>query len=247
MERPPVFLRAEWRWLAMFNFEVDPAALAPFVPEGTELDFWNGRTYLSVVGFRFLRTRVLGIPVPFHRDFDEVNLRFYVRRQAREGVRRGVVFIKEIVPKRMVTWVANRVYNEHYVTLPMRHQIDLPQPGRPVGSLAYHWQEGGRWHGIQVGVRGETTQPAADSEATFITEHYWGYTRQRDGSTLEYQVEHPPWRIWEGENPRFDCDIEQVYGPAFVKALSVTPTSVFVADGSAVLVRRGRRLVSGEW
>src|SRR5262245_60741200 len=120
------FLTAEWRHLVMLNYEIDPAALRARVPAGTELDSWNGKTFVSLVGFRVLRTRVLGVPVLFHRSsigkgisrtswgsFEEVNLRFYVRRRAPEGWRRGVVFVKEIVPKAAVAAVARWVYNEN--------------------------------------------------------------------------------------------------------------------------------------
>src|SRR4026208_556537 len=93
------FLTAEWRRLAMLSFEIDPRVLSPLVPAGTELDEWQGRTFASLVGFLFLDTRVFGLAVPFHRNFEEVNLRFYVRRMASDGLRRGVVFVKEIVPR----------------------------------------------------------------------------------------------------------------------------------------------------
>src|SRR5918996_5117390 len=119
------FLTAEWRDLVMLNYEVDPQVLARRVPPGTELDIWQGRALVSVVGFRFLRTRVLGLPIPFHRDFEEVNLRFYVRRQAEDGWRRGVVFIKEIAPRWAIATVARVVYNENYAARPMRHRIEL--------------------------------------------------------------------------------------------------------------------------
>ena len=77
-----VFLTAEWRYLAMLNYEIEPAVLAPFVPQGTELDSFDGKTFVSIVAFLFLDTRIGGIPIPFHRNFEEVNLRFYVRRKS---------------------------------------------------------------------------------------------------------------------------------------------------------------------
>src|SRR6266850_1391491 len=119
-----VFLTAEWRNVAMLNYAIDPALVQHLVPRGVELDFFAGKTYVSLVGFMFLRTRVLGRRVPFHQDFEEVNLRFYVRRQVSGGTRRGVVFIREIVPKRAVAAVARLVFNENYVCLPMVHKID---------------------------------------------------------------------------------------------------------------------------
>ena len=234
--RPP-FLRAAWRNLLIINFAIEPDRLRPFVPRGTELDQWHGTTFVSVVGFQFLNTRLLGVPVPCHRDFDEVNLRFYVRREHNGEWRRGVVFIKEIVRKRMVALVARRVYNENYVRLPMRSHIDASR-----GSIGYEWRHAGRWHGAFGQVRGESTFVRSGSEEEFITENYWGYTRQLDGSTVEYQVEHPRWRVWSCVDARVDCDALTLYGEPFVTALAGRPTSAFVADGSEVIVRRGRRL-----
>jgi uncharacterized protein len=239
---PGMFLRAGWHHLTMLNFPVDPAALQRYVPAGTELDQWNGRAYLSMVGFLMLDTRVLGMPVPFHRNFEEVNLRMYVRRKAEDGWRRGVVFIKEIVPRRMIAWVARRLYNENYVAMPMRHHVVLPGPASSGGITRYEWYCGGRWHSLSAEMTGEPAPLTPGSEEEFITEHYWGYCRQRDGSTVEYRVEHPPWRVWAASGAHLDCDAAALYGPEFVPFLQGTPTSAFVAEGSAVGVRRGVRL-----
>ena len=237
------FLTAQWRWLVMLNYEVDPALLRPLVPAGTELDAWGGVTYASVVGFLFLDTRVLGIPIPFHRDFEELNLRFYVRRRGPEGWRRGVVFVKEIVPRFAIAAVARVVYNENYVALPMRHRVDLSvETG---GTVEYGCRHGGRWSTVRAEVRGPARSLAEGSEEEFITEHYWGYARQRDGGTVEYQVEHPRWNVWRAESAALDCDVAALYGPGFVDALSAPPRSALVADGSQIIVRRGRRTDPG--
>jgi uncharacterized protein YqjF (DUF2071 family) len=239
----PKFLTAAWRHLVMLNFEIDPAILSRRVPPGTELDLWNGRAYVSLIGFRFLQTRLLGIPIPFHRDFSEVNLRFYVRRQTASSWKRGVVFIREIVPVPAVTFVARWVYNENYITLPMRHQIDLPldTEDRP-GSVGYSWKWKGCWSNIAADVLGQPQPLSSGSEEEFITEHYWGYAIQRDGGTMEYEVEHPPWRVWRATSSRFECDVETLYGPEFVEALSKPPNSALVADGSEIVIRGGTRL-----
>jgi hypothetical protein len=235
-----VFLTAGWHHLAMLNFVIEPALLEPFVPAGAELDFWRGRTYVSVVGFQFLDTAVLGIPIPFHGCFEEVNLRFYVVRPMPEGPRRGVVFLREIAPKRLVSLAARWFYNEQYVTMPMRQRVVLPGESAP-GSVEYEWRHDGRWNGLAVRFDGSAQTPATGSEEEFIVEHYWGYTKQRDGSTMEYAVEHPAWRVWPAQSARYDCDVEAIYGKALVPVLR-EPSSVFIADGSPVLVRRGRRL-----
>jgi uncharacterized protein YqjF (DUF2071 family) len=154
-----------------------------------------------MVGFRFLDTRVLGLPVPGHRDFDEVNLRFYVRRRGEDGDwRRAVVFVRELVPRRAIAFVARCLYNEPYSAVPMRHALQMANAaeGQP-GRAAYAWRMGDRWHCLEVRTRGPAALPDPASEARFITEHYWGYTVQRDGGSKEYRVEHPPWRVWEAE------------------------------------------------
>lgn len=243
MTQPPRFLTAEWRALVMLNYVVDPAILAPRVPVGVTLDTWQGQTLVSMVGFRFLRTRLMGAPVPFHTDFDEVNLRFYVRRDTPTEARRGVVFVKEIVPLPALAWVARAVYNENYVALPMRHVVSLPTTAADRGRIAYEWRLNGHWNHLAAAIEGEPSPLAPGSEAEFITEHYWGYARQRDGSTLEYGVEHPRWNVWRATSAAFECDVAALYGAEFAPFLSRPPTSAFVADGSPVVVRRGVPLV----
>ncbi|MEO8195450.1 MAG: DUF2071 domain-containing protein [Thermoanaerobaculia bacterium] len=237
------FLTAEWRDLVMLNYEVDPGVLTALVPAGTVLDLWQGRALVSVVGFRFLHTRMLGLAIPGHVNFDEVNLRFYVRNEAPEGWRRGVVFVKEIVPRRAIAWVARTLYNENYVALPMRHDI-RQRPDVAARQVAYEWRHGGRWccAGLTAGATpGGAAIPPPDSEATFITEHYWGYVRQRDGGTVEYRVEHPRWRVSAATDVTFECDVAALYGAQFARFLAVPPASAFLAEGSPVTVRRGVR------
>lgn len=235
------FLTAAWRHLLMLNFPVERAVLEPFVPRGTVLDTYKGIAYASVVGFRFLHTRVLGITVPFHRDFEEVNLRFYVRRFAEGDWRRGVVFLKEIVPKPAITAVARVVYNENYVTLPMRHHLEELPDGTPA-ALAYEWEHAGRWNSIRARVGGPPREAAMGTLEEFITEHYWGYTAQRDGGCLEYQVEHPRWRWWPATDAALEADAAALWGADLAPALSRLPTSAFVAEGSDVTVFRGLRI-----
>lgn len=237
------FLSAELRDLVMLNYEVPPEILSKRVPPGTELDSFNGRTFVSIVGFRFLSMRVLGLPIPGHRNFEEVNLRFYVRRYAPEGIRRGVVFVKEIVPRRTIAWVARALYNENYVALPMRHEVKLPDPAtHGDGLVTYEWRFLDRWNSIRVRVESPAVLPAEGSEEEFITERYWGYSLQRDLSTVEFQVAHPKWRVWRAVSAELDCNVSRLYGLEFAQFLSGSPSSAFVADGSLVIVRRKTRL-----
>jgi uncharacterized protein YqjF (DUF2071 family) len=240
------FLTAEWRHLLMLNYEVDPALLRPLVPAGTELDFWQGRALISIVAFRFLDTRLWGVPIPLHRNFDEINLRSYVRRRSEGTWRRAVVFIREAVPRLAIAAVARLAYNEPYVALPMRHEIRMAgaRSGEP-GLVRYQWKQG-RWYTAAAQTVGPAQRLGAGSEEEFITEHYWGYTSQRDGGCLEYQVEHPRWRIWQVSESRLDCDVERMYGGEYAEALRGRPCSAFVAEGSPIAVYRGVRLAREE-
>src|SRR6185369_13809013 len=235
MKQPRKFLTAEWRSLAMLNYEVDRAILRPHVPPGAELDSCGGVVYASMVGFLFLSTRVLGTPIPGHRNFEEVNLRFYVRRKDHDGWKRGVVFLKEIVPKRAIAALARGLYNENYVAMPMAHRLE--------GDLVeYSWRFEGKWNRLAVEIAGEPALAAPGSLEEFITEHYWGYTTQRDGGCLEYRVEHVPWRLWQTSQGRLACDAAALYGPEFAEALDCAPKSAFLAEGSPVAVYPGVRI-----
>jgi len=235
------FLTATWRRLAMLNYEIEPSVLTGRVPAGCELDSLAGRAFVSVVGFEFLRTRVLRVSVPFHRNFEEVNLRFYVRRKAEGTWRRGVVFVKELVPRWAIAWVARLVYGENYICLPMRHSAEGTADAGSK-TLAYQWHRGEAWEGLSVEFSGSAALFSDEAEETFITEHYWGYSQQRDGSTVEYRVEHPRWRVWRAEAASLECEVASLYGPEFVEVLSTSPRTAFVAEGSPVVVHKGHRL-----
>ncbi len=226
----------------MLNYEIPPAVLAPLVPKHTVLDLFERRALASIVGFRFLNTRVLGIPIPLHRDFDEVNLRFYVKREMADGsVRRGVVFVRELVPRKAIAYTARLLYNEPYQAVPMHSRVPprlLPSPGR----LMYGWFSHGQHSQVSATTVGAPLPLVSGSEPEFIAEHYWGYTPQRDGSTVEYQVAHPSWRVWQAEEPLFSADVGGLYGAPFEAPLAAPPRSMFVAEGSKVTVYRPTHL-----
>ena len=236
------FLTAEWRHLVMLNYDVERAVVGPLVPAGTALDLWQDRALVSVVGFKFLSTRVLGVAVPFHRDFEEVNLRFYVRRDVPGAdARRGVVFVRELVPRAAIAGLARLAYNEPYRAVPMRSVVPATPVDAP-GRLTYEWRTGAAWQRLAATAAGAPAVPEPGSEADFITEHHWGYTRQRDGSTVEYEVTHPVWRVWSAADPVLAADVVELYGRAFASALARPPVSALIAEGSPVAVYPPRQL-----
>jgi uncharacterized protein len=227
------FLTAEWRNLAMLNYAVDASVLQRFVPPGTELDRYRGDTFVSIVGFNFLNTKVFGCAFPFHRNFEEVNLRFYVRRRVAEGWRRGVVFIREFVPRRAIAFIARTCYGEPYTALPMRHKLE-----RTVEKIRveYGWRRQGKWESLRAAANGHPKPIEQGSLDEFITEHYWGYTARR-ATCGEYQVEHPRWQVWRAVEATLEADVSTLYGDTFVESLASSPSSAFIADGSPVAVQ----------
>ena len=239
MDEPRRFLTAEWRHLVMLNYEVDPGVLAAYVPPGLVLDSFGGRYHASVVGFVFERTRLLGWSVPLHRRFPEVNLRFYVRRPTPDGDRRGVMFIKELVPRTAVACVARWFYRENYRIVPMRWSAG--ENGHSNGSprmTEYAWRSDRHWNVLRASTIGEPAAPVAGTLEQFIVEHYWGYGRNRDGSALEFRVEHSPWRVWRTGQAELCCDGASLYGSPWGRILSRSADSALVAEGSAVVVYR---------
>jgi uncharacterized protein len=235
-----VFLSAEWRDLVMLNYEVDSPLLAKYVPCGTVLDSFLGKTYVSLVGFRFCRTKLFGtVAVPLHSNFDEVNLRFYVRRKEGDENRRGVVFIAEIVPKRAIATTARLIYGENYVCLPMKHHICTDGSKKKV---EYQWQVRNHWCHLTAQAMGAPALPREGSLEQFITEHYWGYSTQRGGGSLEYHVSHVPWQVWVSTTAGFEGDASGLYGRELGRVLQGHPSSAFIADGSPVTVFKGRKL-----
>lgn len=235
------FLTAEWKKLTMANYLVEPAVLAPYVPAGTELDYWQGRCYVSLVGFMFLKTRLLGVSVPFHSDFEEVNLRFYVRCRQAGTWRRGVVFIKEIVPKPALSFVANTVYGENYETMWMSHQWEEFSSHQ---TVEYQWSRAHEKNRLYVEADLSPVEIPNGSEAEFITEHYWGYTRVSDTHTSEYEVKHPKWRCYPVTRSEVEVDFGSIYGKPFAKLSELTPLSVILAEGSHISVEKKRTLSS---
>ena len=237
--KPISFLTAKWKNLALINYEINPTILKKYLPIGTELDDYKGKYYVSLVGFLFQNTKLLGWKIPFHSNFEEVNLRFYVKRFENNEWKRGVVFIKEIVPKHALTFVANTIYKEHYQTLPMKHSILSSQEE---SELVYQWKSGNKWNSIEITAKNELLPIEENTEADFICEHYFGYTKYSTNKTFEYEVKHPGWEQYEVIATKIDVDFRNNYGSDFAHLKDLKPTSVILAKGSKVSVENKRTI-----
>jgi uncharacterized protein YqjF (DUF2071 family) len=244
--KPKIFLSATWENLAMLNYEVDPKVLQPYLPPHTELDVFEGKTLVSIVGFSFNNTRVMGIQWPWHTNFDEVNLRFYVKYFDGQQWKRGAAFISEIVPRPIIAVTANILYNEHYSTATMFHNI------REVNNkflVEYSWKKKKQhWNSIEIQAETELQNILPGSEAEFILEHYFGYNALNENTTIEYAVEHPRWQIYPVNSYFLQCDVERLYGGAFVPFIKdIKPHSVFLAKGSGIVVGKPVKINESKW
>lgn len=237
MKRP--FLTAKWQNLFMANYEVAPSLLEKFVPAGTELDLFQGKALVSLVAFQFQQTRVKGFKVPWHVNFPEINLRFYLKRVHEGELRRGVAFIREIVPRHAITLVANLLFNENYVTRKMAERVRVADNQL---KAVYTFVEKGRTQTISAvsGIYPQNLKPGSLED--FITEHYYGYTGGQGQRTIEYRVEHPSWRTYTLQDYRVDVDFGAVYGEAWLRLTGMKPHSVLLAEGSDVSVYAGEKL-----
>ena len=230
---PMSFLTAEWRKLAIANYAIDKNILLPYLPAGTELDLWNDICYVSLIGFLFKNTRLMGFRVPFHSNFEEVNLRFYVKRKDKDAWKRGVVFIKEIVPRYALSFVANTFYNENYQSMPMRHSWIEDEKNL---TVEYQWRFKNQWQSIKVQADAAPSDISIGSEAEFITEHYWGYAKCTNLKSNEYEVRHPRWLQYKIGSFNIDVDFGLNYGADFGFLNHQQPDSVMLAEGSAISV-----------
>jgi uncharacterized protein YqjF (DUF2071 family) len=237
MKEQNTFLSAEWKNLLMLNYAVSASLLERFVPVGTDLDTFDGVTYLSLVGFEFNRTHMFGFPVPFHQAFEEVNLRFYVRR----STKRGVVFIRELVPKYLVSAIARLAFNENYSCIAMSHRLESSTDDESI-KVEYSWGSGADRSLMRIQTEGASFLPAEGSVSQFITEHFWGYAAQPDGGCLEYEVQHPRWNVRSAKVAGFSGNAATLYGPEIAECLMRSPDSAFLAEGSPVTVFKGKKI-----
>ena len=227
------FLSAAWNNLIMANYEIPPATLDQLVPKGVKLDFFQDKTYVSLIGFLFLNTRILGLSIPYHTNFEEVNLRFYVRYHDSGQIKRGVSFIKEFVPRRAISIVANNIYSEKYEAVKMKH---FHHEEENCLSTGYEWKKANSWYKLHCTVEKQSHPLRGGSMEEFIAEHYWGFTKVNDKKTTAYEVYHPKWEIFPVNEYSITCDFGICFGEKFALLNKKEPSNVFMARGSKVKI-----------
>ncbi|NRT16208.1 hypothetical protein HNP99_002572 [Flavobacterium sp. 28A] len=238
-----LFLKANWENIIMANYEIDPAILLPFLPKGVELDLYEGKAYVSLVGFMFKNTKLFNIPIPYFGTFEEINLRFYVIRKEGNTLKRGVVFINETIPYPIVAWMANKLYKEHYTVVPTKHEITSDGNSKKVH---FGWLLNNKWNSIYVEASTASKPMKKDGLEKFIFEHYYGYTQVDQNNTEEYKLQHPSWLANQVLDYKMDCDFTAMYGDAFSVLNTTKPEAVFIAEGSSVGIEWKRNRLNFE-
>jgi uncharacterized protein YqjF (DUF2071 family) len=233
------FLSAHWENLLMANYEVNPDVLTSYLPKGVELDCYNKKTYVSLVGFMFKKTRLFNIPIPFFGTFEEINLRFYVRRVEGDIIKRGVVFINETVPYKLVALLANKLYKEHYIAITTKNVTEITNHSK---NIKYEWRINEEWNHLTVQAAKENEQMLPESIEEFIFEHYYGYTKIDSEVSQEYKVNHPRWQVNKVTDYSIRCDFKSMYGSDFSFLNNYQPDSVILAQGSPVTINWKRTL-----
>lgn len=227
------FLTAKWQNIIMANYEIDPSHLAPYLPKGVEFDYYQGKAYVSLVGFLFKDTSIFKIPIPFFGTFEEVNLRFYVIKKVGNEIRRGVVFINETVPNKTVAWVANKLYKEHYTAILTKHTWKIKEPSK---EIEYQWLVNKKWNSLKVVASTTKEKMKQDSIEEFIYEHYFGYTKVNTNESIEYKINHPSWEINKVNEYHINCNFGTFYGNDFEVLNTTKPHSIMLAEGSEISV-----------
>jgi uncharacterized protein len=232
-------LRAEWNNIIMANYAVPKELLLPYVPYKTELDFFEGETYVTLAGFMFLNTQMLGFDVPFHSNFEEVTLRFYVRSNHSLAAKRGVVFIKEIVPKYAITLLANTVFGQNYTTLKMK---SFHQDMGDYMETGYEWKYQDKWNKLTAKAVKRSTPIRQNNFNEFIADHYYGYRKNGETKTYQYEVEHEHWETFNVIEYSVDCDFGSLFGKEFSILNKEKPKSVFMLKGSEIRIHQRKLL-----
>ena len=229
------FLTAEWKNLAVATFEIDKKLLGKYLPDNTEINGFDGKHFISLVGFMFSNPAFFGFKAPFFRTFEEMNLRFYVKRKTQNGWRNGVVFIKEIAPSKFIGQIAKLLYRENFITLPMSHSIAMTADQQ---ETEYKWKIRNKWNFFSLKTSTIPLSAEVNSIEAFIKNQYWGYTKGNFKETFEFEIKHIPWNIFPSTSFELDIDAEALYGKELASFFYQKPLCCFLMDGSYTEISR---------
>lgn len=228
-------LSGQWRKLIMANYSVPSSILKKYIPHGTKLSLFNGQCYATIAGFMFLDAKIKKLKIPFNHNFEEINFRFYVENaDPAAAPQKGVVFIKEIINRPLIGIAARLIGGERYTIHPTRHVYETQKNNL---LISYHWKQE-EWFRLQVKAENRHYPFSAGSEEEFILRNHYGYTKNSNESTSKFFVEYPEWVIYPIQKYKINVDFGSLYGVEFSFLNQKVPHSVYLAEGSDILMKK---------
>lgn len=231
LEQTKPFLTAYWHNLINITYAISPTLLTSYLPKGVTLATKDGKAFVSLVAFSFEETKVKGIKIPFHVNFPEINLRFYVNYKGKVAV----CFINEFVPKQCIALVANKLYNEPYIAYPMKVSTEVNEKQQEL-TISHQITKRKQVHRLKAIVSTQSYTPESNTIAHYFKEHDLGLGIDKKGRTLYYRVEHPIWAIYPIKEYIVQMDFEQLYGKPWGILNTLEPLHILVAKGSKIAV-----------
>lgn len=223
------------------NYIISPEILENYLPAYTIIDYFKGNCFTSLVGFPFRNVEIAGMKIPFYTDFEEINLRFYVKRFDGTTWRKGTVFISEIANKSALKFLANSFLHEKYQTLETRQEI---KENSELIETKYSWRTWMNWQFLNLISEKPSESVAEGTEAHFIMDRSSGYQKYDTATTNEYGISHPKWNIYPIRSFDINVDFEESFDSNFPVLNETLPHSVILARGSSVAVKQINKITS---
>ena len=184
-----------WNDLLFAHWPIPTAAIAPLIPDGLQVDMYQGSAWLGVVPFWMDRIKFRGLPpIPFANSFPEINLRTYVRDH-RTGTP-GVYFFSLDGANLLAVITARSFYHLPY------HWAEMRIESRSEREFSFYSRRRfssnpvifkARYRGL-----GPTRKLAENRAGTleyFLTERYCLFTHNSAGELVRANVHHVPWPL----------------------------------------------------
>ena len=201
-----------WNDLLFAHWPVPASSIAPLLPEGLQVDSFQGSAWLGVVPFWLDRIKVRGLPpIPGMRSFPDLNVRTYVRDE-HTGTP-GVYFFSLDASNLLAVAVAHTFFHLPY------HWAEMSLDQRSEREFSFYSRR--RFSSRQVIFKaryrglGPTRKLAEGNMGTleyFLLERSCLFTRNRAGQAVRSSLHHVPWPLEEAEAEIERNDLAEAIG-----------------------------------
>jgi uncharacterized protein YqjF (DUF2071 family) len=215
----PWVMRMRWTDLLFAHWPVDPEPLRQRLPNGLELDLYDGQAWLGIVPFRMSDVAPRGLPaMPVLSVFPEVNVRTYVRH----GERNGVWFLSLDAASRLTVAGARLAFHLPYFL------ADMSIESRGDG-VAYRSERRGQGEATALlemtyGPTGPVRYAEPGSFEAWSTDRLRLFAADADGRILRTEIRHARWPLQSAEA---SFSVETLSTAAGIELPSVAPHLAF--------------------